>query len=632
MGEEGVDTQSTRGTTRRNFIKGLAAGATGLALSGMVGCASTQDKTRSSRPQAGGYPYAVHSTDVLVVGAGLTGKAAARVAMRNGANVIVIDKGKYGHSGNSVAARAAISVERSDDPSGVKAAEPFVIDLLGIADQDYVVANMKAGMENPFLPYYEQSGNPLGRTGANGAMFPEGIEDQAFAFGFVMWRSTTAQDLVRRGIEIHDRMMMIDIVTDETGRAAGVVAIDLTTSQAHLFRAKSVILATSSFQWAQGQTVAGPDTTGEGCAALMRRGIAMRDIELNCVDIEGGGPYDQMLDGPDQGWFETANAIVNPIAGMCLNTKGEDFMAGFFSNPNLSYAETFVGGVLCLARELGQGNGNEDGSVYVDIEAIKKDWWMGQYYERWKNIDDGSVDFDHVKIYGESFGSGASPKVDYETFETEIPGLYNGMPSISSFPSAFCWGTGQITGAAAAKAAADASMPGYQEEEVQAILAKSYSWLEKEFTKDSIRPVNIVRNIQGQFAKNLLWLKNKEGIQSAIDELQRIRDEDLPRMATSCKSMVMNREWRNAMEVESMLTMSLAAAAASLERKESRPMHFRTDYPKIDNQNYLAHLWVTLNKDGTYSVKKTDIDGSYISREDLIAKLPDIDISQPNPA
>lgn len=102
-------------------------------------------------------------------------------------------------------------------------------------------------------------------------------------------------------------------------------------------------------------------------------------------------------------------------------------------------------------------------------------------------------------------------------------------------------------------------------------------------------------------------------------------------MAIPCKTKVMNREWRNAMEVESMLAMSLGAAYASLERKETRPMHYRTDYPKLDNDNYLAHLWVSIDKDGNYSVEKQDIACSQISKDEIIAGIGDVDISIPNP-
>lgn len=628
--------ETMSGPSRRGFLKGIAAGATGLALAGVAGGSLSGCANESqSMPQTGdaSYPYATYHCDVLVIGGGMTGKAAARMAVNNGASVIVIEKGKFGHSGNSTSGRAAISSELSSDKSGLTTAKTMVCDLYGIADQEYVVANVKATMENPMLAYHEQCGTLLQRYGGDDAMFPPGIEDQPFAMGMFIWAQTDAQDLIRRGIDIHDYTMMVDIITDDSGHAAGAVAIDQKTGQAVLYRAKSVILATSSFQWAQGQTCAGPYTTGDGHYVLMKRGIPMRDLELNCVDIQGGGPYDQMLDGPDQGWTEIANCLYNPAGNQTINKDGETFMAAYLANvtPGFDNPENYVGKATALVKEVVNGKGTQENPAYVDLETIKDDPVLGKYVDHWLKMDDGTYDFSRMRLNGESFGSGASPKVDYETFETEIPGIYSGLPSVGSFPSLFCWGAGHIAGTAAAKAAAQMELPSYDEDEVQAILAKSYSLLDKEFNDDSIRPVDIIRNIQGQFAKNLLWIKNEEGIQGAIDEFLRIRKEDLPRMAVPCKTKVMNREWRNAMEVESMLAMSLGAAYASLERKETRPMHYRTDYPKLDNENYFAHLWVSIDKDGNYSVEKQDIDCSQISRDEIIAGIGDVDINVPNP-
>lgn len=78
-------------------------------------------------------------------------------------------------------------------------------------------------------------------------------------------------------------------------------------------------------------------------------------------------------------------------------------------------------------------------------------------------------------------------------------------------------------------------------------------------------------------------LKDEKKILEIIAELERIQKEDLPRMAMLDKSFLMNGEWQDSFEVESMLYCALAASYAGQERKETRGYNLRTDYPNTDN-------------------------------------------------
>jgi succinate dehydrogenase / fumarate reductase flavoprotein subunit len=224
------------------------------------------------------------------------------------------------------------------------------------------------------------------------------------------------------------------------------------------------------------------------------------------------------------------------------------------------------------------------------------------------------------------------PNIDPKTFETDIPGLYYAGQANNSFGSLVAWGSGVVSGAAAADASKDAVPVQYDTKDVEGVLKQAYSWLEKSDSADSIRPIVIQRKIQRAYAQNLLLIKNEKGMQAALDEFLRIQREDLPKMALADKSRLMNRDWRNAMETEGMLIMSIASATAALERKESRPTHYRTDYPTNDDTNYMVFLWASLNDDGTCSVERGPIGDRYIPASDLLPQIMPIDISIPNPS
>ena len=83
------------GLSRRNFLKGAAIGASSAALLSLAGCSN--DDTGSSASAApgeeasGGTPEWTHEADVVVVGGGAVGVAAAIRAKDQGASVIIVE-------------------------------------------------------------------------------------------------------------------------------------------------------------------------------------------------------------------------------------------------------------------------------------------------------------------------------------------------------------------------------------------------------------------------------------------------------------------------------------------------------------------------------------------------------------
>src|SRR5665647_3047209 len=71
-----------------------------------------------------------------------------------------------------------------------------------------------------------------------------------------------------------------EVPDDEPVRVAGVVAHDLATGEAHVFRAKAVILATGGAGKIYKTTSNAHTLTGDGMALAFRRGIPLEDMEF----------------------------------------------------------------------------------------------------------------------------------------------------------------------------------------------------------------------------------------------------------------------------------------------------------------------------------------------------------------
>lgn len=94
--------------SRRHFLADTALGAAGLGL-GAAGMESAQARTKWEKMIKG---LQTVTTDVLIVGSGAAGTAAAIEARRSGASVLVIEKmGSLG--GSSIISRGALAVPRS---------------------------------------------------------------------------------------------------------------------------------------------------------------------------------------------------------------------------------------------------------------------------------------------------------------------------------------------------------------------------------------------------------------------------------------------------------------------------------------------------------------------------------------
>ena len=120
-----------------------------------------------------------------------------------------------------------------------------------------------------------------------------------------------------------------------------------------------------------------------------------------------------------------------------------------------------------------------------------------------------------------------------------------------------------------------------------------------------IRPHEIRHHLQEVFYDTYEPASDGEKLQACIDEIERIKAEDLPLMTVIDKSVAYNREWRDAIENYNLIDMTEAAVRAALMREESRETFYRTDFPEQDDENWRANITCTL-VDGAMVTEKME--------------------------
>ena len=606
--EEGKE----NGISRRKFLGTVAGAGAALTVSGFVGgckpnLTSDANKTPDVLVPIGqngvSRPFGVYEADVLVIGGGISGLFAAKEAMKGGSSVIIVDKGPFGHSGTSGInwGHDMQSNEHStDDGSSYLPISIFLND--GMVDQEHDLALAQCVHEARPIATNEQLGNiaerdlngdPISKNTPAPIVMDHGCFPRVFA-----------QFARRQGAAIFDRTMITKILLSDKGEAAGAVGINLVTGDAVVFRAKAVVMATGSYAWAYGWTgntactIAGPENTGDGHSMFINMGLEMRDMEqlpFDCVQI-----------------YPTSTAYGMGTLGMsvvnhqyALNKNGDRYTQMLDDGTQGSNG-LFM---RLTMREIHEGRGLENGCVLIDTSEIES---INRYYRRARRRNQriGYELPDRAELHWEFWENASRPAAVSKTGETAIPGLFYAAAGTQTWNGCGflgCVGSGYMAGKNAAIKAAGMERPNVVWSQVQDALSSAYSTLENTPDK-GVRSISIFHKIQQTMFDGLSPLRDEKGIQTVIDNLLKIKEKDFPTIMVPSKSRRYNLDWRNALEIPYMWDCVMGTAQAALIRKETRGTHCRTDYPKMDNANWLVNTIVKLDNGQWTAVTRPIVD------------------------
>ena len=99
------------------------------------------------------------------------------------------------------------------------------------------------------------------------------------------------------------------------------------------------------------------------------------------------------------------------------------------------------------------------------------------------------------------------------------------------------------------------------------------------------------------FPQDVCILKSEQSLKNALAAIERIRDEQLPRVTAADPHYLMKL-----IEVRAIAFITEIYLKASLMRTETRAGHYREDYPERDDANWLK--WIVIGqKDGRIDLR-----------------------------
>lgn len=227
----------------------------------------------------------IEETDVLVIGGGGAGCAAALTASQAGAKVILATKLRLGDS-NTVMAEGGIqaSIEKSDTPqshyddtykAGHKTGKKELIKQLVMDAPDTIRWLIQQGMQFDLNQFGDLLTRKAGGTSANRVIY---FRDYT---GLEMMR-VLRESVENSDIDVRHYSPAVELLSSESGSCAGAILSTLENGEYVQIKARTVIIATGGIgrmHLNQFPTSNHFGATGDGLVLAYRLGAKLRDLD-----------------------------------------------------------------------------------------------------------------------------------------------------------------------------------------------------------------------------------------------------------------------------------------------------------------------------------------------------------------
>ncbi|PPS81702.1 succinate dehydrogenase flavoprotein subunit [Streptomyces sp. MH60] len=564
----------------------------------------------------------VHKYDTVIVGAGGAGmRAAIESTKRSRTAVLTKLYPTRSHTGAAQGGMAAALANVEEDNwewhtfDTVKGGDYLV-------DQDAAEILAKEAIDS--VLDLEKMGLPFNRT-------PDGTIDQRRFGGHSrnhgeapvrrscyaadrtghMILQTLYQNCVKEGVEFFNEFYVLDqLITEVDGvkKSAGVVAYELATGEIHVFQAKSVIYASGGTGKFFKVTSNAHTLTGDGQAAVYRRGLPLEDMEFFQFHPTGIWRMGILLTEGARG-----------EGGILRNKDGERFMEKYAPvMKDLASRDVVSRSIYTEIRE-GRGCGPEGDHVYLDLTHLPPE----QLDAKLPDITEFARTYLGIEPYTDPipiqptahYAMGGIPtNVEGEVLAdntTVVPGLYAaGEVACVSVHGANRLGTnslldinvfGRRAGIAAAEYAQKADfveLPEDPESQVveQIELLRSSTGTE--------RVATIRRELQECMDANVMVFRTEQTIKTAVEKIAELRAR-YKNVSIQDKGRRFNTDLLEAVELGNLLDLAEVMAVSALARKESRGGHYREDFPNRDDVNFMRHTMAyrEVGDDGAESIR-----------------------------
>ena len=555
-----------------------------------------------------------HQYDVVIVGAGGAGmRAALESSKRTRTAVISKLYPTRSHTGAAQGGMCAALANVEEDNwewhtfDTVKGGDYLV-------DQDAAEVMAKEAIDA--VLDLEKMGLPFNRT-------PEGKIDQRRFGGHTrnhgeaavrrscyaadrtghMILQTLYQQCVKHDVEFFNEFYVLDILLSEdltSGevpdgaevKVSGVVAYELATGEIHLFRAKSVIIATGGAGKIFKTSSNAHTLTGDGMALAFRRGVPLEDLEFFQFHPTGLAGLGILLSEAARG-----------EGGILRNGDGERFMERYAPTIKDLAPRDIVSRAMANEVRDGRGAGPDKDYLLLDLTHLEP----AHIDAKLPDITEFARTYLGIEPYTEPipvyptahYAMGGIPTtITSQVLRNNtdvVSGLYAaGECACVSVHGSNRLGTnslldinvfGKRAGVAAAQYALGADWVELPAEPEVGVVAE----LEEMRTRPSGEHVaDVRRELQQTMDTNAQVFRTDASLRQAVADVRALQ-ERYRTVSVQDKAKAFNTDLLEALELGFLLDVAEVVVVGALNREESRGGHFREDFPNRDDVGYMKH-------------------------------------------
>lgn len=535
--------------------------------------------------------------DIVIVGSGLAGLRAAIEAARVGQGklkIAIIAKNQLmrAHSISAEGGSAAVLYKDEGDSFDLHAYDTIKgSDYL--ADQDIVEFFVRQcpidvlELEHWGLPWARRDDGRVAQRPFGGHSYPRATfaSDRT---GFYEIHALYDTLLKYGNVDKYNEQFAVDFLIDN-GKFRGVVAIDVASGEIRIFKARAGIIATGGLGRLYGFTTYSHLVTGDGLAIALRRGMELKDIEFVQFHPTGLVPSGILI-----------TEGVRGDGGILKNANGERFMEKYAPTKKDLAPRDIVSRSMMTEILQGRGFKGPNGLDYLLLDFSP----IGAEKIKEKLSQVREIGIHYVGIDPVESPLPVRPSAHYtmgginvsSTGFTGIEGLWaagetsclsvHGANRLGANSTSECVVFGKVTGGEAAKwllkNPKGVELMEGDRKHAEDIVAEMHN------QKGDNDPYEIKRQLWAIMDRDAYVFRNEEGLTRALKEIRGLEEKSKSIFIKETGN-VYNQNLIGAFEMRNLVELAEVVVAGALERRESRGSHFRTDYPKRDDDNFLKH-------------------------------------------